>query len=105
MQRSISSAGLAGCILVILFSITSETAWAQADITPETGRAQGSVLEEITVTARKRNESLQDIPMAISAWSAVRKALMPSMKRCTLRYESQSLLSAVEAAKSIVLGA
>ncbi len=70
MQRTISSAGLAGCILVILFSITPETAWAQADITPETGRAQGSVLEEITVTARKRNESLQDIPMAVSAWSS-----------------------------------
>jgi len=59
MQRAISSAGLAGCILFILFSIT-----------PETGRAQGSVLEEITVTARKRDESLQEIPMAISAWSA-----------------------------------
>ena len=70
MQRTISSAGLAGCILVILFSITPETAWAQADITPETGRAQGSALEEITVTARKRNESLQDIPMAVSAWSS-----------------------------------
>jgi iron complex outermembrane receptor protein len=70
MQRAISSAGLAGCILVILFSITSETAWAQADITPETVRAQGTVLEEITITARKRDESLQDIPMAVSAWSA-----------------------------------
>jgi len=70
MQRTFSLAGFAGCILVIQFSLTPQTARAQVDIAPETGRAQGSVLEEITVTARKRQESLQEIPMAISAWSA-----------------------------------
>ena len=32
--------------------------------------AQGAVLEEIVVTARKRNESLLDIPLTISAFSA-----------------------------------
>lgn len=37
---------------------------------PDPGLAQSIALEEIVVTARKREESLQDIPIAISAFSA-----------------------------------
>ncbi|MEQ9446273.1 MAG: TonB-dependent receptor [Rhodospirillaceae bacterium] len=37
---------------------------------PDPGLAQSIALEEIVVTARKRSENLQDIPIAISAFSA-----------------------------------
>ena len=32
--------------------------------------AQGLVLEEVIVTAQKRSESLQDVPVAVNAFSA-----------------------------------
>ena len=43
----------------------SPPAWAQSDET-----ASGLVVEEIVVTARKREESAQDVPVAITALSA-----------------------------------
>jgi iron complex outermembrane receptor protein len=32
--------------------------------------AQAQVLEEVVVTARKRSENLQEVPMAVSSFSA-----------------------------------
>ena len=37
---------------------------------PDSGMSQQLVLEEIVVTARKRNESLLDVPLAVTAFSA-----------------------------------
>ena len=37
---------------------------------PDFALAQSIALEEIVVTARKREENLQDIPIAITAFSA-----------------------------------
>ncbi len=37
---------------------------------PEVALAQQTALEEIVVTARKREESLQDVPLSITAFSA-----------------------------------
>ena len=47
------------------------TTEAQAEPLPEPPRQNGSVwLEEVVVTARKREERLQDVPVSISAFSS-----------------------------------
>ena len=43
---------------------------AAAPMVPHSALAQELVLEEIIVTARKRVESLQETPVAVSAFSA-----------------------------------
>jgi len=44
------------------------TAWTA----PVAAQTPGGILEEVVVTARKRDERLQDVPMAITAWNAQR---------------------------------
>ena len=59
-----AAAGLAaGASLLSL----SATAQAQASSTPDAGTAAPSGLDEIVVTAQKREQNLQDVPLAISA--------------------------------------
>jgi iron complex outermembrane receptor protein len=43
---------------------------ATSFITPLEATAQGAVLEEVVVTARKRAESLQDVPIAVTAFTS-----------------------------------
>ncbi|WP_188873649.1 TonB-dependent receptor plug domain-containing protein [Iodidimonas muriae] len=52
-----------GCAAIALFPVIAE---AQQ---PEDLSARQSVLEEIIVTARRRSETLQDVPGAVSAFS------------------------------------
>ncbi len=57
----------------IRFALLSGAAFAVSAIAPQeysTAQAQQVTLEEIVVTARKRDESLQDIPLAIAAFTA-----------------------------------
>ena len=57
----------------IRFTLLSGAAFAMSVAVPadySTATAQQVSLEEIVVTARRRAESLQDIPLAISAFSA-----------------------------------
>lgn len=60
-------------LLMLSFMIGSAGLFAPVNTSaqqaePRTGRA--SVMEEIVVTARKRTENLQDIPLAVTAFSA-----------------------------------
>jgi iron complex outermembrane recepter protein len=45
------------------------TAWAQAQ-SQESASSQSSALQEVVVTARKRNESYQDVPITVSVFTA-----------------------------------
>ena len=49
------------CAIAAILSGTSGTTWAAEETTPSTG------LEEITVTAQRRSESIQDVPITIQA--------------------------------------
>jgi iron complex outermembrane receptor protein len=60
---------LAGCSVAILLAATSQhSAYAQAQ--DQSTAAPSGGLEEITVTARKREEKLLDVPIAITALSS-----------------------------------
>jgi iron complex outermembrane receptor protein len=48
---------------------TSQLAW-MAPASAQSGSGGGAALEEIVVTARKREESIQDIPISVSAFTA-----------------------------------
>lgn len=58
---------LAGIAAMFAVAVTSPVATAQ---TSQTGATGLPVLEEITVTARKRAENLQDVPISITAFNA-----------------------------------
>jgi iron complex outermembrane recepter protein len=60
---------VAGCVACAAFgALPGENVLAQqADAQTQEGRA---VLEEVVVTSRRREESLQDVPIAVSAFSA-----------------------------------
>ena len=42
----------------------------------DTQQGRGGVLEEVLVTAEKRAQSLQDVPVAVSAYTSVRRDLL-----------------------------
>ena len=64
-QRELPDHWLVAAILLV--PIIAPNAWAQAASDAE---AEATVLEEVIVTARKREESLQNTPISITAFSA-----------------------------------
>jgi iron complex outermembrane receptor protein len=69
--RRISTGWLAPALLGLLMSGGSAIAQTPAETKPVGAEAEsGDTLEAITVTARRREESLQDTPVAITALSA-----------------------------------
>jgi iron complex outermembrane receptor protein len=52
-----------GCILL------APSAWAQESASSETPASNATTLEKITVTARKREETLQEVPVAVTAFT------------------------------------
>jgi len=53
-----------------IFVLTSMALAMQLAIHPTTASAQGMMLEEIIVTAQRREQSLQDVPLSVSALTA-----------------------------------
>jgi len=64
-NKHFANLSLASCISATVFFLTSSFALAQEENTTQYGEA--TELEEITVTARKRVEALQDVALAVSA--------------------------------------
>ena len=62
---------LVGGASATVLSIMAPQAFAQ-----EAGAPQGSLVEEIVVTAEKREASLQDVPVAISAYTSEKRDVM-----------------------------
>ena len=65
-QRSVPSSWIAGALLVT--ALAAQPAAAQS---AATGAAGGDKLEEVLVTATKRTESVQDVPVSLTAFSAI----------------------------------
>jgi iron complex outermembrane receptor protein len=65
-------AGRQGRMLGLVVALLGGTAAAQTGTQGSTAATESTALEEVTVTARKREESLVDIPVAVSAFSAAR---------------------------------
>ncbi|CAA0125538.1 Pesticin receptor [Halioglobus japonicus] len=61
---------LASCLFVLAFSPYTTTYTAAADNALPATSQSPLTLDEVLVTARKRNEALQDTPVAVSAFSA-----------------------------------
>jgi outer membrane receptor protein involved in Fe transport len=61
--------GICGSIFAMLLAPAASAAEAVADATPATTE-QGHWLEEIVVTAQKRSENLQEVPISITALSS-----------------------------------
>ena len=53
-----------------IFVLTSMALAMQLAIHPTTASAQGLILEEIIVTAQRRDQNLQDVPLSVSALTA-----------------------------------
>ena len=67
-QRSVPLSSIALALLVA--SLAAQPAAAQSTATG-TGRSGSDALEEVLVTATKRTESVQDVPLSITALSAI----------------------------------
>lgn len=67
-SKHVASAALSACVMSVLYGSPS---WAQQEdeSRPANRGVSGMLLEEITVTARKREETLSDLPLAVSAYS------------------------------------
>jgi len=66
-MRAVVTKGLGASALVLL---ASTSALAQSASLDESSAAVGGGIEEITVTAQRRAQNLQDVPIAVSAFSA-----------------------------------
>jgi len=55
--------------LCVAVGAVAQVAWADERSSADDG-AGGALLDEIMVTAQKRTQSLQDVPLAISAFTA-----------------------------------
>ena len=69
-SRNIS--GRSGLAVAIACALLAPAAWAQ-DATPAKAPAQqaeATNLGAVTVTARKREETIQDVPVAVTAFTA-----------------------------------
>lgn len=64
MKRNHLSLAIAGLL------IAPAAAWAQDTAGSEPAASDGSSLDSITVTARKREETLQEVPVAVTAFTA-----------------------------------
>src|SRR5262249_19829312 len=64
--------------------------------TPHASAADSAVLEEITVTARRREERLQDVPISVSAFTAaaIRDARIENVKDVAARVPNFSIVEA-----------
>ncbi len=71
-MRPVRRGLLAGCSAVVLLVINGGVANAQTSAPPATTAAadDGNGLETVVVTARKRDEKLLDVPVAITAFTA-----------------------------------
>ncbi|MGH8077005.1 MAG: TonB-dependent receptor plug domain-containing protein, partial [Lysobacter sp.] len=54
----------------IACALLAPTAWAQDTTSPATESADAKTLGAVTVTARKREETIQDVPVAVTAFTA-----------------------------------
>lgn len=54
--------------LAIASALLAPTAWAQESAPTGAQSQEATTLDRITVTARRRNESIQDVPVAVSAF-------------------------------------
>jgi len=70
VQMKVNQRTLLSCAISSVLGISASAALAQ-----ETGRST-SVLEEIIVTAQKRSQGLQDVPVAVSAFTSETRDLL-----------------------------
>ncbi|MFZ5609942.1 MAG: TonB-dependent receptor [Pseudomonadota bacterium] len=77
----------------IIFIAAAPAAFGQARPATEQDLAQSgfSILEEIVVTARRRAETLQDVPVSVSAFSADRVAELQADTLAGLQYAAPNL--------------
>ncbi|HWM66561.1 MAG TPA: TonB-dependent receptor [Steroidobacteraceae bacterium] len=64
-----------GSLVLSILMLVHASAWAQGDSTAATAaQNQSATLQEVVVTAQKRSERLQDVPIAVTALTAERLA-------------------------------
>src|SRR5688572_31049348 len=69
MKRKYLSVAIGGIVLSSAFA--APAAWAQdADAAPAEPQARATTLGTVTVSARKREETLQEVPVAVTAFTA-----------------------------------
>ena len=74
-KRSYLYGGTAMAVTLSLFAFQAQAAAAAAP--PSAGAAEGaSTISELIVTAEKREQRLQDVPVAITAFSAEQRSLI-----------------------------
>lgn len=66
MNRLVKTALLAGAA----FGVMASAAQAQAQVQPAPAGDQASAVDDIIVSARRRDEALKDVPVAVSAFSS-----------------------------------
>ncbi|MCH8683971.1 TonB-dependent receptor [Pedomonas mirosovicensis] len=73
-------------------TLSAAPAMAQAQApAPETASTQSAELSDIVVTARRRSESLQDVPVAVSAFSSEDLEMRGAADLTTLQYSAPNM--------------